>query len=378
MERERIVQIFFFGFLTVITYELYEVFYPFLTPIAWAILLAFLAHPALLEVNRLLRNRTTSAVLITIVVALGVILPAIWLSELLVTEAQTLYNEVSALMSTGGVERVGAWIRSTHTGARLDLILTRHGVRLEDEIRDFTEQGAKLVSDYVIVHGSAVASNVASSVFHFGIALLTFFYLLRDGESYYEGLRELTPLHEDDKAAVFETLRATLSAVMRGLMLTALLDGVSIGLGYLACGVPYWAFLAILTAAAGLLPIGGTTIVWVPVVIYLIAEGGWGPAILLVVWSTVTLLIVDNFIKPLAMKHGTGLPALALFFGLAGGLEAYGPLGIFAGPAVIAVFAALLRVYRKTYVGVRPVTPEASSTEPSAGKRRSRIGREKQ
>jgi predicted PurR-regulated permease PerM len=51
------------------------------------------------------------------------------------------------------------------------------------------------------------------------------------------------------------------------------------------------------------------------------------------------------------MRQGTNLPTLALFFGLAGGIEVYGPIGIFAGPAVVAIFAALLRVYRRTYVG---------------------------
>jgi predicted PurR-regulated permease PerM len=69
----------------------------------------------------------------------------------------------------------------------------------------------------------------------------------------------------------------------------------------------------------------------------------------LAVWSTIALAVIDNFIKPLAMRHGTGLPTLALFFGLAGGIEAYGPIGIFAGPAVISIFAALVRVYERTY-----------------------------
>jgi predicted PurR-regulated permease PerM len=128
------------------------------------------------------------------------------------------------------------------------------------------------------------------------------------------------------------------------------LDGVTLGLGYLVCGVPYWAFLALLTAAAGLLPFGGTALVWVPVMIYLGYSSTWVSAIGLGIWSMVALAIIDNFIKPLAMRHGTGLPTLALFFGLAGGIEAYGPIGIFAGPAVIAIFAALLRVYERTYV----------------------------
>jgi predicted PurR-regulated permease PerM len=223
-------------------------------------------------------------------------------------------------------------------------------------------RAAKAASDYAVAHTSQVAANIATFVFHFAIALLTFFYLLRDGETYYESLRDLTPLHDDDKAAVFDTLRLTLSSVMRGLMLTALLDGIALGLGYFVLGVPYWALLAIATAAAGLLPIGGTAFIWVPVTIYLAAVGGGGAAVAMIAWAAVTLLVMDNFVKPMAMRHGTGLPTLILFFGLAGGLEVYGPIGIFAGPAVLAVFAALLRVYRKTYVGE---TSPVSKSQPA-------------
>lgn len=87
---------------------------------------------------------------------------------------------------------------------------------------------------------------------------------------------------------------------------------------------------------------GGTALVWIPVAIYLVIQSGWGAAILLIAWSTIAVLIIDNFIKPVAMRHGTELPTLALFFGLAGGIDAFGPLGIFLGPAIIAVFAACL------------------------------------
>jgi predicted PurR-regulated permease PerM len=350
MNQERIVQVFFFGFLALITWELYQVFEPFLMPIAWAILLAFLAHPALIELDRYIRSRTTSALIITLIVALGVVLPAVWLSERLVNEAQTLYGAASNLSTMGSLDRAGVWLRETRVGTHLANLLARHGIRLEDEIKSVGLRSAKVTSDYLIAHGGSAASNLASFVLHFGIALLTFFYLLRDGESYYEGLRGLTPMHEQDKTVIFDTLGATLSSVMRGLMLTAVLDGVTLGLGYLVCGVPYWAFLALLTAAAGLLPFGGTTLVWVPVMIYLGYSSTWVSAIGLGIWSMIALAIIDNFIKPLAMRHGTGLPTLALFFGLAGGIEAYGPLGIFAGPAVIAIFAALLRVYERTYV----------------------------
>ncbi|HEX4209869.1 MAG TPA: AI-2E family transporter [Candidatus Binataceae bacterium] len=363
MNRERIVQVFFFGLLALITYALYEVLQPFLVPIAWAILLAFLAHPAQRELKRLVRSSTAAAAIIAIAIALGVVLPAIWLSARLVRESQSMYNSLSAMSGRNGFVSANRWLTHTHLGARAVALLARQGIRLEDQINVATLSGAKLASSYVLEHSGEVASNLATFVFHFAIALITLFYLLRDGESYYLSMLELMPLHDDDKVAIFETLSATLSSVMRGLMLTALLDGVTIGLGYLVCGVPYWALLALATAAAGLLPMGGTAIVWIPVAIYLVFQTGWGAAILLAVWSTVALAIIDNFIKPIAMRQGTELPTLALFFGLAGGLEAFGPLGIFIGPAILAVFASLLKVYRRTYL--RPSASEAATIVPS-------------
>ncbi len=350
MDHQRIFVFSFFALLAFITYELYAVLEPFLTPIAWAILLAFLAHPLLVALNRQVRSRSLCALLITLLIALGVILPAVSLSAILAREAQSLYATLSQVSGSDDLARASDWIRGTRPGAKLAAALASHGIKLEDEVRSVGIQSVKTTSNYLVNHGGAAASNVASFLFHFVIAMLTLFYLLRDGESWYNGIRGLTPLQEEDKLAVFESLRLTLSAVMRGLMLTALLDGVALGVGYVVLGVPYWELLSLLTAAAGLLPIGGTAIVWIPIAGYLAFTAGWTSAILLVVWAAIVLALVDNIVKPLAMGHGTGLPTVALFFGLAGGIEAYGPLGIFAGPAVIAVFASLLQVYRRTYV----------------------------
>jgi predicted PurR-regulated permease PerM len=354
MERERIIQVFFFGFLALMAYELYALLAPFLMPIAWAILLAFMVHPAQLELRKFVKSRTWTAVIITVVVATGVILPAIWLSERLVSEAQTLYTQANDFVKNGGIKQINEWIQHS---AYLAPLLKRYagpkGFDINTDVPKFFVQSAQGTSEYLVKNLTGVARNVASAVIDFGIVLMIFFYLLRDGEDYYNSLRELTPMHEDDKAVVYDTLTSTLSSVMRGLLLTALIQGLAIGIGLLVTGVPYWAFLAVLSAACGLLPFGGTALVWGPAVLYLGYFSGWTIAIVLAVWCLIWIAIIDNFIKPLAMRHGTGLPTIALFFGIAGGLEAYGPIGIFAGPAVISIFASLLRVYRKTYASER-------------------------
>ena len=164
---------------------------------------------------------------------------------------------------------------------------------------------------------------------------------------------------------MYDTLSSTLSAVMRGLLLTALIQGVAIGLGLLVTGVPYWAFLAVVSAACGLLPFGGTAIVWVPAVLYLGYFSSWTIAIVLAIWCVIWVAIIDNFIKPLAMRHGTGLPTIALFFGLAGGLEVYGPIGIFAG-------RRLFRYSRRCCRSIAKTT-RASTNRPRAAAVRRRL-----
>ncbi len=123
-------------------------------------------------------------------------------------------------------------------------------------------------------------------------------------------------------------------------------------------GVPYWAFLSLATAAFGLFPIrrngpglgAGNALPGVC--------RGWVRALILLGWCAVAVAVIDNLIKPQLTGRGTGLPTLALFLGIAGGLEAYGVPGLFAGPAVIAVLASLLRAYNKSY---NPVESEEAA-----------------
>src|SRR5580658_10623733 len=197
MDRERIVQLFFFGFLAVMAYELYELLLPFLTPLAWGILLAFMAHPALIEVEKYVKRRSLSTAIISVVVSLGVILPAVWASGRLVVEAQALYVQATDMVNTGGVTKLHDWAVNTQLGAWVAKRMGEHGYKLDEELPKLTLQAAQITSDYVAKNAASAAKNVFGFIVDFGIALLAFFYMLRDGYFYYHSLQDLTPLHED-------------------------------------------------------------------------------------------------------------------------------------------------------------------------------------
>jgi predicted PurR-regulated permease PerM len=353
MDRERIVQFFLLGSVVIMTYELYRILQPFLVPVVWAMLLAFIFHPLMVRAQHLMHNRSLAALSITLVVALVAIVPALWLSTMLAAEARSLYTQAYLLAAQGGVGKFQDVALHSRLGMAASRLLLRVHIKLEEELPKVALQVTQLTSDTMVGYVTGTFKNLASFVIDFGLALMILFYLLRDGEGYYHALRNMTPLHEDDKHAVFESLRVTLSSVMRGLLVTSLIQGVLIGAGLAITGVPYWAFLSLASAAVGLFPIGGTALIWIPAALYLAYARGWVWAIILLVWCAVAVAVIDNLIKPKLTGRGTGLPTLALFLGIAGGLEVYGVPGLFAGPAIIAVLASLLRAYNKTYNPVR-------------------------
>ncbi len=93
----------------------------------------------------------------------------------------------------------------------------------------------------------------------------------------------------------------------------------------------------------GLLPFGGTAIVWGPAVLVLALQGRWGAAIFMLVWGTILVSLVDNVVRPMLVSGRANVGTLTVFIGVLGGLAAFGAIGLFLGPVVLALIIALIR-----------------------------------
>src|SRR6516225_8652411 len=161
MERERIIQVFFFCFLALMAYELFKLLSPFLVAIVWAILLAFIFHPLMVQTERLVKSHALAATLITMVVALVIILPSIWLGSLLAGEAESLYAMASDLVKSNGLVRLQQQLMSFHFVSDLNNILGQHGVRIEEEVPKIGVESLKYTSNALLENVSGAAKNLA-------------------------------------------------------------------------------------------------------------------------------------------------------------------------------------------------------------------------
>jgi predicted PurR-regulated permease PerM len=213
-------------------------------------------------------------------------------------------------------------------------------------------------------HTTAFVTNAVSSVLTFVILLVTMVVLFQEGPRVLELARRFLPLAERDKDAAIEQLQQVTRSVFFGVLLTALVQAVLGGIGTAVVGLPSPALFGAAMFFAALLP-GGTALVWGPATVWLFATGHpWKGGVLLV-WG-LAVSSVDNLLRPLFIGRGARTHMLLVFFGIFGGMLAFGLVGLFIGPLVITSFLFLIDVARREFF---PEEPPAVGGAGAAGAR---------
>jgi predicted PurR-regulated permease PerM len=348
LARGQLVVFFFFAAFLFLLYQLYAVFSGFLAPIIWAAILAMLFSPLYNTMLRWCRGRETlAAFALTLLVTTVIVLPTISLSSVITREAASLYQRTSEYVSSGELNASIQRLRESRLG--------RLVARLEGYEIDWgaaARASVDTASAVVVAQVTSVARNVAVFLLDFTIMVFTLFFLFRDGERLYRGLRDVIPMDPTHKDAIFSVLYQTLSAVTQGMVATALAQGILTWVALWALGLPYTAFLGVVAGFLSLIPFVGAAGVWVPCTIYLAATGEVVRAVILLVYGSIVISMVDNVLRPLLIGGQTRLPTLFLFFGILGGVQVYGVLGIFLGPVLLAIVVAFVRIYQEQFATV--------------------------
>ena len=326
-------------FLVGLLFLSYRVLHLFLAPIAWAVILAYVTWPA----YRPLRNRMgdhvgASALLMTVLLACIFALPLLWVIAMLRDEIPMAYLAFVDLLGQGkdalpqNIRRI-PWI-----GPELERILELAAVD-HAALRTQLLLWWKPWADETI----AVLGNIGRNSLKFGFALLTAFFLYRDGEQLYCQARSLLLRLLGGRAEGYlRAIGGTMRAVLYGLVLTALIQGALAGLGYWAAGVRAPVLLGVVTVFLALVPFGAS-LVWGAVSAWLLLTGDLWAGAGLAIWGAVVVSQIDNLLRPLLISSATRIPYLMILFGVLGGISAFGLVGLFLGPIIIAVLLAVWR-----------------------------------
>ena len=348
--RQVFTGIFLLVFLALL-WHLGRILEPFLPPITWAIILATATYPLYSRLWHLLGRRSNLAAgLMTAVVLLAAVLPAVYGAILATQQGVEAYGQVAAWLRAGRIHEVRAWVGEIPgfgpviQGWVGETILTR-----SESIQSSILEGGKVVSSFLISQSVDFAMNALMLATNFMVMIFTLFFVFRDGESAFERVCRAIPLEEEHKTKILTRLTSTLHAVVRGTLLTALAQGTVSGIIYYLLDLPFATFFGFLSGILSFLPIGGTALVWIPLSLYLLLSGSVVKAIILIAAGVGFVGLMDNLLQPILVGADARLPLLPLFFVSIGGLAYYGFLGLFLGPILLAAVLETFAIYQDQY-----------------------------
>lgn len=311
----------------------------FIVPVVWALILAYTTWPIYARLRRALRGASTlSALLMTLLLTAAFVLPLLWLIGLLQNEFALAYQAVSDYLAEGP-ERLPGFVRDIPwIGEVLQQILGRMAGDPEAMRAEALQLAQRWFGQLAELVGG-VGRNAAKM----GLAVLTVLFIYRDGDVLLLQVQRVLRRFIGPRAdSYLGAVGGTAKAVLYGLVLTALAQGALAGLGYWAAGIHAPALLGALTALVALIPFGAP-FVWGSLGLWLVMTGDAIEGIGLLIWGALVVSWVDNLIRPLVISSASQIPFLLVLFGVLGGLAAFGLVGMFVGPVIVAVLMAVWR-----------------------------------
>jgi predicted PurR-regulated permease PerM len=313
---------------------------PFIVPVVWAAILGYVTWPAYEWLLGKCRGRSVLAALaMTTVVSAAVIVPLAWLAVVVRLELTHAYSETQRLLAGG--ELPPAVLKLPWIGDQLHDLAARVS-------HDPHALGAELrkIADHSFEQIAHIVGGISRNAAKLLLTVVSLFFVYRDGARVAAQLaRALEQLLGPRVHNYLKAIGQTVKAVVYGLVFAALVQGVLVGIGYWFAGIGAPVFLAALTTVCGLIPFAAPTI-WACATAWLLLEGNTVAGVGLLIWGGIVMGWTDHIVRPFLISREAQIPFLVVLFGVLGGLAAYGLVGLFVGPVILAVLLAIWREWQ--------------------------------
>jgi predicted PurR-regulated permease PerM len=309
---------------------------PFLHAITWGIALAIMAWPMHKVVKARVANPSGAAAVSTTIVLLLLVMPGVFAVYQIGREAEALGRETGttpdevmsreSLERAPGVSRVVDWMDRVNLDA-------------EAEVR-------KMVQSFLPSTEGLTESSMAASV-QFLVAMFILFYVFRDRGEFVQGLRQLLPLTRAESDRVFASAADSVYANLYATVVTGLIDSITGAFLFWSLGLPAPFLWGAVMFILSILPVVGAALVWLPVAMYLAVTGAWPSALAILTWGIITAIVVDYILYARLAGDRMRMHPVPALLAFLGGLAVFGLSGMILGPAIVAMTAALLDLWRE-------------------------------
>jgi predicted PurR-regulated permease PerM len=179
------------------------------------------------------------------------------------------------------------------------------------------------------------------------LTIFTMFYLLKNGDEWRDGLIKILPLSEKNIKEILFSLKNSINRILKGSFFIAIVQGILSWIGLWIFGVPNPALWGVVAGMASFIPTLGTSIVFIPAILFLLFTGMQIQALGLLLWAMILVGMIDNILSPYIISKNTEVPSIFILFSILGGISLMGPIGILMGPLILSLLYSLIAIYRK-------------------------------
>lgn len=354
----RLAGVICFGLLALLLlYAAFRIIWPFMTAILLGAILVTLTFGTFRRVrNRMNGSSTKAAIVMLLGTTLLLVIPALILSIMLVQQANVVVEKLQSGEAQAMVKRIDI----APGVALIKRVAPNFDPKTLSPDR-LLLPAMQQIPGWVARHGGAVLGGLAGMLLGFALVLLTMFFFYTEGEEIVTQLSVLSPLPKRYDREFGERFKDVIDATFRGQLFTGLAQGAMTGIGLAIAQVPGAGFWGAVAALLSLIPMVGAAAVWVPAAIYLVISASmesrpWWQAIFMIVWGVLFVSLVDNIVRPWAMKGKAQLPAIPLLFAVLGGMQAFGFVGLVIGPLVFSLLMSIIDIYKSSFSAKRAET----------------------
>ncbi len=325
---------FLYALLAIILILTLVIIYPFLTVFILAGAFAVLLKPLYEWIRKYItRSNNTIASLITVILFLIVLcIPIFFIGKVIFNQTQDIYYY---LLNNGGtnvfLEKIDASISN--------LLPQGFDFNINEKITEAFSYLSKNIGNFF--------TSTINTLLMFILTIFSIFYLLKDGHKWKQELTKLTPLSEENTLEIISSLKDSINRIFKGTFFIAIIQGVLSWIGLMIFGVPSPALWGLVAAFASLVPTLGTSIVFVPAILFLLFTGAQLEALGLLIWAMVLVGTIDNILAPYLISKKSEISPLFILFSILGAISVMGFIGIIIGPLIVGLLYTLISIYKK-------------------------------
>lgn len=336
---------------------------PFFPSLLWATILVFSTWPLHQRLKALLGGRNLPAsMLMTVVLAAALIVPTALLANALADTAEGAIMELRRHFPADGtgIATLPSWIADLPLIGGLLANLWRGLVTNTGDLLGTVLPYVAPLRDAAIRGGLGIGRGIIE----LAVSVLVAFFLYRDGALAAELLHRSVGSVVGERAKhLIGVAAGTIRSVVYGVIGTAMIQAMLALIGFSLLSVPQPFLLATCVFVLGLFPVAGSSLVWVPVIIWQLMTGQLIAGIIMAAYGALIIGGVDNFLKPYLISRGSRMPFLLVFFGVIGGVMTFGILGLFLGPMLLALGLALTREWLEMQAASQRLGPNLEKLE---------------